>query len=307
MLNLSEIIYDRLDARNDYFKEVAPKGQIFIHHSYSHADPAVLMGRWRNSPVKAACALIIGGEHTKSDGSSTDGTIYSTFPSKYWGIHLAVHHPENQVSLRYKNREHSRFLEKHSIGIQLCNAGALSWENGKFYTMFRTVVPEENVIEYVDEFRGQRFFQRYTDAQIASLREMLHYLCDRYQIDRTYRPGMWDVSEAALLGQEGIFTHASVRSDKMDCHPQPELIEMLRGLAAEAKISPEIGGHGEEEIPEETLNAEAEEGQQQEELQDDGNQEEKLVLEEAEGDTDTAEEDSDKDEETTATVEKPEA
>ena len=44
---------------------------------------------------------------------------------------------------------------------------------------------------------------------------------------------MWDISENALSGQPGIFTHTSVRSDKTDCHPQPELVRMLIELDKE--------------------------------------------------------------------------
>ena len=50
---------------------------------------------------------------------------------------------------------------------------------------------------------------------------------------------MWDISENALRGDEGIFTHASVRSDVTDCHPQPEFVRMLMELDSE-EIRPSL-------------------------------------------------------------------
>jgi hypothetical protein len=41
---------------------------------------------------------------------------------------------------------------------------------------------------------------------------------------------MWDLNDDALNGKNGIFTHVSYRADKSDMHPQPELVEMLKGL-----------------------------------------------------------------------------
>jgi hypothetical protein len=41
---------------------------------------------------------------------------------------------------------------------------------------------------------------------------------------------MWDLSNDALAGKKGVYTHVSFRTDKSDMHPQPELIEMLKNL-----------------------------------------------------------------------------
>jgi hypothetical protein len=41
---------------------------------------------------------------------------------------------------------------------------------------------------------------------------------------------VWDVTARALTGQPGVYTHNSVRYDKADIFPQPELIEMWKGL-----------------------------------------------------------------------------
>jgi len=41
---------------------------------------------------------------------------------------------------------------------------------------------------------------------------------------------MWEVSKKALKGESGIFTHNSIRKDKTDIFPQPEMIQMLKSL-----------------------------------------------------------------------------
>ena len=49
-----------------------------------------------------------------------------------------------------------------------------------------------------------------------------------------YNEEMWDLSERALNGDKGVWTHVSFRkpSDKQDCHPDPNLISMLRTIAS---------------------------------------------------------------------------
>ncbi len=232
-LDLSKIVLDQLDPKTDYFQDIQKKKQIYIHHSVSHPNPTDVIESWRNKgPRIGACICIAGKPYTKGT-SFSDGQIYSVFPSKYWAMHLNTHVDSNSISNKYKDRFHTRYLEKHSIAIMLCNAGALSWENGKFYTAYRTTIAEDQVIEYVDKFRGKRFFHKYTAEQIESLRKLLVYFCNLYQVPLTYQADMWDVSDRALRGTPGIFSHVSVRSDLSDCHPQPDLIEMLSGLKGE--------------------------------------------------------------------------
>ena len=39
---------------------------------------------------------------------------------------------------------------------------------------------------------------------------------------------MWNASTYALEVKSGIYTHVSFRKDKSDCHPQKELIEIIK-------------------------------------------------------------------------------
>jgi hypothetical protein len=63
------------------------------------------------------------------------------------------------------------------------------------------------------------------------VRKLLIFWNERYGIPLDYNQDMWALSSKALSGQDGVWTHVSFREDKSDCHPQPELIEMLKSLA----------------------------------------------------------------------------
>ena len=41
----------------------------------------------------------------------------------------------------------------------------------------------------------------------------------------------WNISKKALQGTPGIWYHVNFHKQKSDLHPQPEIIEMLKGLS----------------------------------------------------------------------------
>ena len=59
---------------------------------------------------------------------------------------------------------------------------------------------------------------------------VLVYLCDTYGISKEYFDSIFDIDKRALKGENGIFTHNSVRHDKSDIYPCPRMIEMLKNL-----------------------------------------------------------------------------
>jgi N-acetylmuramoyl-L-alanine amidase len=229
-LDPGRLKFYRPGGKNIYFPETHTKRQIYLHHTTSHSDPTALIEEWQQSAVRSGCSMLIAGEPRRLHAKFTDGDIYSVFPSQYWALHLGIHMPGNDLPKYYKDREYTRYIEKHSIAVTLSSYGPLTLESGRFYSVYRNVVPENEVIEYVEGYRGSRFYHQYTDAQIESLRQALLFLTEQYEIPRIYQPDMWDITEHALKGDPGIFTHASVRTDVTDCHPQPSLIKMLMEL-----------------------------------------------------------------------------
>jgi hypothetical protein len=238
-LQLSRIQVDSVGPHN-FFREIFPKKQIFLHHSYSHPSPILVINEWRQKPHKTATSVVIAGKPRPNEPYYSDGEIYQAFPAKYWALHLGLHAASNKVPSKYKALAYTRQIEQTSIGITLCNAGHLEQVDGKYVSSFGLEVPPSEVIEYPDGFRGKRFYHKYSDAQIESLRQLLVFLCDTFKIPKTYNPDIWDVCQEALDGKPGIYSQGSIRSDVRDCHPQPELIAMLSGLASSTHTSTKI-------------------------------------------------------------------
>jgi hypothetical protein len=121
-------------------------------------------------------------------------------------------------------------LDRSSIGIEICNYGPLTQKGGKYYNYVGGEIKKDDVIELDKPYKGYKYWQNYTDAQIESVKELLMHWSTKYGIDLTYNEDIWEVSKRALKGEEGVFTHNSVRPDKADVYPHPKLIAMLKSL-----------------------------------------------------------------------------
>ena len=100
----------------------------------------------------------------------------------------------------------------------------------KFYTYVGSELSSDKVVKLDKPFRGHEYWEAYTDAQIESVRKLLLLWKDTYGIDVRYNDDIWDVTKRASAGENGVFTHNSVRPDKTDVYPNPGLIEMLKSL-----------------------------------------------------------------------------
>lgn len=215
---------------SEYVFEKTLKMQHCLHHTASgkgvRGDYSTFM-----KPGKIATNTIVG--HDK---------IYQLFSTDHWGYHLGI-----EKSFFAKMKIPYQRLDRICIGTEIDNWGPLKLIGGKFVTYVNkfgsgnrvdnngerliVTVPESEVVHYADKFRGYLFYQKYTDFQIKATK----HLCEKYErehgIPTKYREDMWDVCPDALKGIPGTYTHVSYRHDKSDCHPQPELIAMLKTLS----------------------------------------------------------------------------
>lgn len=200
-----------------YFMEQTDKKQIVLHHTVSGRGVAGDINWWKQNPQRIATAVIV----------EWNGDIYQLFSSKYWAHHLGV------------RADNNRALNQASIGIEIDAWGGLVKYNRKWYparwdgqkhVANTNIKPIENVQTYPDGYRGFYGYEKYTDEQIESVRKLLVYWGDLYNIPLQYNENMWEVNQRALRGEPGVWSHTSFRQDKSDAHPQPELIEMLRSL-----------------------------------------------------------------------------
>jgi len=151
------------------------------------------------------------------------------FSSNKWAWHLGL--TSAQLKVGGPNAKSNTALNQGSIGIEICNWGGLT-KGPKGYTSYAgAIVPDDQVIAYPTPFRSYSYYQKYTTAQLDTVRQLLQFFAGKYNIPIAYKGDqIFDVTPAALCGEPGIWTHVSVRPDKSDCHPQPELIAMLKSL-----------------------------------------------------------------------------
>lgn len=204
---------------SQYFQEEFEKTQIFLHHTAGSPSGQGTFEWWASNPERIGVCVAISGK------GFNDGEIVQGFSSKYWAYHLGLKTSTfTAYSVPY------RAIDKFSIGVEICNWGQLTQKDGKFYNYVNKEVPKEEVIELATPFKGYKFFHNYTDAQIQSVKELLLLWKDKYKIPLTYHEDIWDVTPRALKGEPGVYTHNSVRTDKIDIYPHPKMVAMLKSL-----------------------------------------------------------------------------
>lgn len=213
-LDTTEIVQSRL-KKTQYFQEETPKNQIYLHHTAGGGNAVAVAKYWDTTSDRVATAFIIGSK----------GTIVQCFSSREWAYHLGL-----KKDIFTKNKVAYKPLDKFSVGIEVCNFGPLKLKDGKFYTYVNSVVDPSDVTTLDKPYKGHIYWQKYTDKQIDSLRDLVVYLCDTYNIPKEYNEDIWGITPRALKGEDGIFTHNSVRTDKSDIYPCPRVIEMLKSL-----------------------------------------------------------------------------
>jgi hypothetical protein len=222
-LDLSKIKQVPL-AETQYFKQEVTKKQIVLHHTAGNSSGINTITNWNNDERGriATCVTISG----PGNRISIDGEICQAFSSKHWAFHLGV---KQEVFRAFKVPYVE--LDKHSIGIEICNWGQLESRNGKFYNYVDREVAADQVTELPLAYKGYRYFHKYSDAQIQSVKDLLLYWKNIYKIDLTYDYNqMFTVNTKALKGENGLYSHNSYRKDKIDIYPCPRMIEMLKTL-----------------------------------------------------------------------------
>lgn len=220
----------------EFFNTQTPKDSIYLHHSEGSYRPDWTIKSWdrqdtsKGSKVRSAKSYVIGGLSSKGTSDLYDGLIYESFDPQYWSHHLGIKSKNNT------------FINQKSIAIELCNYGALiKSREGRYYTKSRVEIDTKLVTELDNPFRGNLYYQAYTDKQIESLRLLILYLSKKFDIDvaKGIKKELLSLSDAnlafeinkkALEGYPGIWSHSNVRIDRDDVYPCPKLILMLTNL-----------------------------------------------------------------------------
>lgn len=226
------------------------KSQIYLHHTVSDGKPDVvykgLMNRSTGSDFVISGKLVSGSNHL-------EGQIYELFNHEtQWSHHLGIHVSDieflkskkayTDIIFPSKNTA-SNWISfyKHCIGIEICSLGAavVQLPNGSFIQDGRpnNILNSNDIITYTPPFHGKSFFEKYTDNQLASLKLLLIFLCDKNGITKKNQGELiFDRNHDAFAGRPGIYAHVSVRPDKSDVQPQAELLLLLNELSALAGL-----------------------------------------------------------------------
>ena len=188
---------------NQYFQGIFPKKYIFLHHT-AGGSAASSIGGWAANPARIATPYVI----------DRDGTIYECYDPKFWAYSLGV--------------KGNSAIERASIPIEIASYGNLTLKNGKYIKWTGSEIEAVKVVKC--PFRNFDYYENYTPAQIAALSVLIPYLMKRFGISLQADPvKFWDFKNPATL-PPGIYSHSTVRKDKVDVYPHPDLVNLVYSL-----------------------------------------------------------------------------
>jgi hypothetical protein len=216
---------DAKGTRGENKYKIKNKKFIVLHHTVSGGSPFSIKKYFEDK--KFGTQFVLG-----SQGDFVQ--CYNDMHS--WGFHLNVNSVKKIITKAQED-----FLAENSTAVEICNFGAVKYKDGKFYNSYGILIDESLLIDYRTiygnnfKFRGATHFEKYTDAQIKSLKFWILDMIDLYDLDLSNDKRNLDLSwfnfdKNAYEGKYALFTHTNVREDKSDLHPQPEIIQMLKEI-----------------------------------------------------------------------------
>lgn len=233
--NLSSDLAEQFNAsitnyylpKNEYMQGPTNKEYIFLHHTAGWNNPYRVVDSWANdNRGRVGTQFVIGGINPRTGDDTYDGQIVKCFDDQCYAWHLGIG---------------GNYVHTHSIGIELCHFGWVTQKGSDFYTYTSTRVDPKFVVELDKPFRGYKYWLKYSNHQLNSLRHLLQSLTDTHNISKEIglkeRLTQMDPVSAFEYFKEakqgkvrGILSHTSVRPDKFDVFPQDELIDLIMNL-----------------------------------------------------------------------------
>ena len=204
---------------SQYVNQASPKTGIVLHHTVGGTWEST-WNFWENQKERVATHFII----------DRDGTVVQCLPLEVWAFHIYIGSPGNKVDRKHKQK--SSLYDRSLIGIELCSYGPLSLRNNNYITVYNKQILEDKVEQV--EYRGFKYWERYTAKQIESLELLLLDLIEKFPHLKKHLindySSIFNISEKALNLEPGIWSHTRLRTDKSDCYPSTALVLMLNNL-----------------------------------------------------------------------------
>lgn len=187
---------------NQFYHVKTNKTAFGLHHT-SGGSATSSISWWNQKPDHVCTPIMI----------PRNGEIWELFSTHFWAYALG----RTSYGVR---------LEKRSIQFEIANWGGLiKGKDGRFYTWSGKVLPASKVIKYKKKHRGFLYFEKYTDKQVKAV----VFALDHYAKMHNIKIKPEDLFQFWHKGKKpyGIYSHTTVRGDKSDIHPQPNLIKAI--------------------------------------------------------------------------------
>jgi hypothetical protein len=207
---------------NQYMDSKTDKHWLVLHHTAGWHSPIGTINGWaKDDRGMVGTEFVLGGQSIRGNENIYDGYLAQAFPTGCYGWHLGIGNSE---------------LHRNSVGIEICNFGqvvdGVTWAGQP--------VVSTQVVDIKKQFRGFRYWHRYSDAQLRVLKELIYFIANRDNID--VRKGLpelvkdkgasaFDMCSVPMVTKtKGLWTHTNVIKTKVDCFPQQELLDLLISL-----------------------------------------------------------------------------
>lgn len=220
--------------RGQFLTTREKKEWVFLHCTAGWDDPIAVVRDWNNDTRGTiGTQFVIGGKHGQTLRDQFDGDIVECMRYQDYGWHLGIG---------------NTLMHRASIGIEICNLTYLNKVGNDFFMWANKRVNPNEIVDLKRDFRGKRYFQKFTNDQLHSLNFLLAKIAKEQGIDIT--KGLkerlkkmdpfkaFDYDPDIKAGKfKGLFCHTNVSGpnrfngyEKWDLPPTPEIIDLINSL-----------------------------------------------------------------------------
>jgi len=221
-------------SKGQFLTTKEKKEWVFLHCTAGWDNPFAVVQDWNNDSRGAiATQFVIGGKHGQTLRDQYDGQIIECMRYQDYGWHLGIG---------------NTLMHRASIGIEICNLTYLNKVGNDFFMWAGKKVNPSEIVDLKQDYRGYRYFQKFTNDQLHSLNFLLAKIGKDQGIDITkgLKERLKKMDKFKAFGYDpeikagkfkGLFCHTNVSGpnkwknyEKFDIFPQDEICDLLLSL-----------------------------------------------------------------------------